>query len=324
MYLTRVWGYAVYIICFTIVTINFEDWAECDSRGTHYPIPEPVNASQGPEPEPEPYLWTLPCARTSTGNDDEYVFEMWLGVLMLAYSAIYTCFMFKHECHQLRIDGRAYFGDVWNLLDITSAVFTLISLAFTLVSWASKEQHAKTHRALDIIQAHALLLGWWKALYFLRGIDLTSFLVNMLLQIARDMAPFLIILAVVLLGFATAFHLMLRHDLVTPDRPNGDEEETMFDQTLTSVFGVVGMMFGAFEVTEFRQGLSDGEFFGGSQGPGEAWISLLDLTVFLLIVPLVMLNALIAIMSDTFDRVKSDAQASKIHDRAELILEMEG
>ena len=101
----------------------------------------------------------------------------------------------------------------------------------------------------------------------------------------------------------------------------------MYDHTLTSIFGVVGMMFGAFEVTDFRQALSDNELLQigplAAQDPA-SWVSLFDLLVFLVAVPLVMLNALIAIMSDTYNRVKSDAEAAKIHDRAELILEMEG
>jgi hypothetical protein len=156
---------------------------------------------------------------------------------------------------------------------------------------------------------------------------MTSFLVNMLKMIVVDMAPFLIVLVVVLLAFAFSLHLMLRHDLSPPDNPSGLEEDTMFDHTVTSIFGVIGMMFGDFDPGDFRQALSDSHIgFGRDENnPGAAaWFSLIDLTFFLLIVPLVMLNALIAIMGDTYDRVKADAESSKIHDRALLILEMEG
>ena len=324
MYLTRVWGYAVYIICFTIVTINFEDWADCLHPGKLRPIAvndTHIFDSDGEEVEDE-YVAII-CRKYAN-----YAIAQTMGLIMVVYSALYTFILMKHEFHQLRLDGlRVYIQDVWNWLDFLAAVFTSVSLVWTAVIWVGEVSDREMHRSLDIVQAHALLLGWIKVLYFLRGLDQTSFLVNMLLQIIRDMSSFLIVLLVVLVAFASSFHLMLRHDLIRPDKPNGEEEEIMYDHTLTSIFGVVGMMFGAFEVTDFRQALSDSELL--QIGPlaaqeSASWVSLFDLLVFLVAVPLVMLNALIAIMSDTYNRVKSDAEAAKIHDRAELILEMEG
>eukprot|EP01043_Picozoa_sp_COSAG02_P087539 COSAG02_NODE_24800_length_677_cov_1.115917_1_plen_210_part_10 len=190
--------------------------------------------------------------------------------ILLFYSFAYNTVMSYHELQQMYKDKLAYFKTFWNLLDLTAALATFASLVFTFANWITKEDEAVRLRSLDAVQAHALLLGWIKVLYFLRGLDTTSFLVHMLKMIIVDMAPFLIVLAIVLVAFAISFHLMLRHDLEPPDRPNGEEEETMFDNTVTSVFGVLGMMFGAFELNDFREAMSDAHIgFGRHEGGGE-------------------------------------------------------
>lgn len=329
MYKTLVCGYMMFIMSITLVTLKFEDVAECYKPGTHFPAEDKLlmqNITGCTYVEPD----VVDGVRVGYTVKKQYLVSYVIFFILLFYSFAYTTVMTYHELQQLCKDKWAYFASFWNLLDMTAALATFASLVFTFANWITKEDEAVRLRSLDAVQAHALLLGWIKVLYFLRGLDTTSFLVNMLKMIIVDMAPFLIVLAVVLVAFAISFHLMLRHDLEPPDRPNGEEEETMFDNTVTSVFGVLGMMFGAFELNDFREAMSDAHIgFGRHEGGGEysgpaSWLSLIDLTFFLLIVPLVMLNALIAIMSDTYDRVKLDAHASKIHDRAELILEMEG
>jgi hypothetical protein len=45
--------------------------------------------------------------------------------------------------------------------------------------------------------------------------------------------------------------------------------------------------------------------------------------IFMLMVPTVMFNALIAIMGDTYGRVNDQKQAASLHERAKLVLELE-
>ena len=326
MYMTLVKGYLMFIICFTFVTLNFEDVTECYKPGTHF------------KPRDKLLMQNITdCVYTAPEFDEDgdrvytlnkgYLAYYIIFIIMWFFSLAYNMVMTIREWQQLREEGREYFATFWNLLDLGSLSVTFASIVVSFIFWLRDESDNLALRSLDVLQAHALLLGWIKVLYFLRGLDMTSFLVNMLKMIVVDMAPFLIVLVVVLLAFAFSLHLMLRHDLSPPDNPSGLEEDTMFDHTVTSIFGVIGMMFGDFDPGDFRQALSDSHIgFGRDENnPGAAaWFSLIDLTFFLLIVPLVMLNALIAIMGDTYDRVKADAESSKIHDRALLILEMEG
>ena len=329
MYMTLVKGYVAFIISFTFVTLEIENVTECYRPGTHF--------------KPENYEDTLVmgnitgCLYTAPeldadGNRVGYTLNKgylaWyiVFIIMWLFSLAYNIVMTVHEWQQFMEEKRKYFASFWNWLDLISASVTFASMFVSLIFWIRDENDNVLLRSLDVLQAHALLLGWIKVLYFLRGLDMTSFLVNMLKMIVVDMAPFMIVLVVVLMAFAFSFNLMLRHDLKPPDTPSGLEEDTMFDNPVTSIFGVIGMMFGDFDPGDFRQALSDSHIgFGRDENiSGPAWFSLIDLTFFLLVVPLVMLNALIAIMGDTYDRVKEDAEASKIHDRALIILEMEG
>lgn len=314
MYYTLVKFYMLHIISFTIMTLTFENWADC-----YQPRLNRNETSHGCN------VYTLEDDGTWKSNGSWLAWYI-LGWILGTYAFLYNCLLFKHEVHQVCANGPlSYVKDFWNVIDLLSSVLSFMSMVITLVYWMTTETDYERLRTLDVIQAHALLIGWLKVLYFLRGLDTTSFIVNMLLKIGRDMISFLIVLFVVLVAFATAFHLMLRHDLETPDRPNGDLEEMMFDRVLTSFFGVLGMMFGSFEFTEFREAVSDSHWgeIDPEKGEGASWISMIDLTIFLMVVPLVMLNALIAVMSDTYDRVKEGAEASKRHDRAVIILEME-
>ena len=80
-------------------------------------------------------------------------------------------------------------GCKWNWLDSASIAATLCWLGYN--SW----DHGKHTQAFEGV---AILLGWMKMLYFLRGFETTAFVVNMLSEIAVDMLPFLIVLLVIM------------------------------------------------------------------------------------------------------------------------------
>ena len=96
-----------------------------------------------------------------------------------------------------------------------------------------------------------MICCWLKVLYFFRGLDETSFIVNMLIKIGFDMAPFLLVLAVVLIAFAASFFLLLRHDLFAPDDA-GSGTPGLFADVAPSFLGAFEMMFGNFDGSVFR------------------------------------------------------------------------
>lgn len=179
MYHTMVWGYAAHIACFTTVSVKFEDWAECYSPGTFYVDVNTTHLNHiftsGQHIAGENVgaygLWAYPCITLDAEGEKIEAYDadgsswggwLLLGWMMGAYSTVYIGVMLRHEYKQARQDGRKYLSDFWNLLDLASAGFALLSIILLLIYYMTAESNTRNLRVLDVIQAHGLLLGWIK------------------------------------------------------------------------------------------------------------------------------------------------------------------
>ena len=101
----------------------------------------------------------------------------------------------------MREGAWSYMTDFWNAVDVSAEVLTLVAVMHignTDIWCAYREYECmSTARAW---QASALLLTWYKILYFMRGFEYTAFVVNMLNQIVVDMGNFLIVLFIILVA----------------------------------------------------------------------------------------------------------------------------
>eukprot|EP01045_Picozoa_sp_COSAG04_P015874 COSAG04_NODE_1287_length_7366_cov_18.273153_3_plen_1522_part_00 len=181
MHLTISYAYLLYIVSFSIVTIFF---------GVRSP---------------------------GSGHFLEPVMTVLLG-----FTLVYTLLLLNREAHQLvRIHRsfRRYIADSWNKFDIVAEVLAVCALTLTGVCKArsgSPEASSESSGSVGAvseaelcpiemdtvheIQAVAGLMGWLKAVYFLRGFDTTAPIVRMLGEILKDMVPFLVVLAFILVA----------------------------------------------------------------------------------------------------------------------------
>ena len=218
---------------------------------------------------------------------------------------LYNMLLLKHEYTQMREDGiKSYLSDFFNVIDIAGALLSAVSLL--MMTYLGGAETDPNQLMLDVIQALAMLFCWFKVLYFLRGLDQTAFLVKCLVQIGIDIRYFLVVLAVILTAFCIAFFLLLRLGI------DGEGHSESFKELPMSFVSVYDMMFGSFDPAWF------------SDAPNMAFVSIIVFMVFMLIVPTVMLNALIAIMSDTYMVVQESSKETNVQQRAEIIRELEG
>ena len=126
---------------------------------------------------------------------------------------------------------------------------------------------------------------------YLRAFRSTGALVSLLGSMALDMLPFLVILLCVVVAFSTCFYLL------------GE-----WDSMSESFFGAFMVMLGEF-------GIYDEKF--------EHTLPRIFLSVFLLVVLVVLMNLLIAIISDTFERVIERKAAQFSKEQATLICHLE-
>lgn len=120
----------------------------------------------------------------------------------------------------------------------------------------------------------------------------------MILNIANDMKFFLLMLGIVLTGFAEAFWIMSKGDHTMP-------------------FGTVSKAF--LSSFDFMLGNSDSDFSGTSSKV----LATLLYVMFMIIVALLLLNLLIALMGESFSRVNEKGPAQFRYEQAKIILELD-
>lgn len=137
----------------------------------------------------------------------------------------------------------------------------------------------------------------------------------MITGIMRDSGTkyFTIILIVCMVGFAAGFFVLYENQNFEDLKYDVEDKSSQKQENpFMSVFSAYTLMLGEFEVTEFPD-TSSGEYFSTA----------LLFIVFTAFINIIMLNLLIAIMSDIFDRVQESAQSEFLFARARIILEFE-
>jgi hypothetical protein len=269
MYLTKFVAYIGYILSFTVLCLTLDL----------------VDESSG----------SAAITTSASGSNDTTgdTLMSWLSPTLWAIVAVNTGLVLFYELRQALSDGvHNYLKDPWNYLDLAAALLVAVSLYLMRASTGGSDE----------VYAVAGFLCWFKVLFFLRGLDQTAFLVSMLSAIVLDTTPFLVVLLVLMIGFAFAFFMLQR------GQKQNDSLFVSFPGSSLAVFDM-GIM-GDFDVDVFR--LAPNWFIG---------VPLF--VTFIVMVPIVMLNSLIAIMSDTFERVQQNTTAASRQERAKIILELE-
>ena len=193
---------------------------------------------------------------------------------------------FAIESIEIRNKGcRAYFSDFWNYFDVLRFAF-----AFTYfgAAMAASSESAKT-----VLLTLLSFFQSVKAFHIFSLFKSTRVLLRIVIEIIKDMIPFMLFV------LATTLTVSLLFASATP-------EPALSAATFTGfLMHVYRLDFGDFDLNGY---------------------SALDIAIFILavlIVPLVLLNMLIAIMGDTFDRVKEEQGRRDFQEMAGIIYRYE-
>jgi WD40 repeat protein len=132
------------------------------------------------------------------------------------------------------------------------------------------------------------IVAWIRLFSYFRLLDSTRYLINMLFEIIKDMLPFFAILISANAGFGLLMHQLNPKDSI-----------------MTVLKDTYKIAYQDFETSTY----DDMEW---------VWFLLISI-----INPLIMLNLLIAIMGDTYDRVKESQNVADIQELLNMILETE-
>ncbi len=193
--------------------------------------------------------------------------------------------------------GLSYFSDIWNYFDLGTHIMYIV--AFVLFVQRSREEWT--------FAAVTILLVWFKLLSFFRGFQGAGIFVRLVFRMAYEIRYFMLIWAVVLLGFANAYIMML---------PVGTADYITMPIALVSIFD------GAFQGLDlWIRNSSDPFLFEGD--PSLYNLQLVVFVIFTLIATLLMLNLLIAFMGSVFQEVMAVSEPSYLLGKAGLILSLE-
>lgn len=138
------------------------------------------------------------------GNEDSSL----ICIRILEFLSVYFILL---ELNQLRVQGPYnYFLGGWNYLETSPLILILINC-----------ETAKEGKGLDVlffrIQAVAALLMWTKFFYFLRSFEASSYLIRSLIEIAKDMWVFALVLSCLVIGLADAFGSVSKSMTLKPE-----------------------------------------------------------------------------------------------------------
>ena len=219
---------------------------------------------------------------------------------------------------------RELFGSIWDFLDTVSLIFLLINFIsmffFTVLD--SEEDMASIIQsnsywfrfAASIVTLPILSLN---TLYYLQGFEASGQLVRMIIGIVKGVRVYVGIMFIIMSGFSMAFYMFFKLD---DDGSKKDDfsdcyEEKSFRNPAETLLMSYGVMLG-------EVGKPQKDYTANSN-----WIiAMVGVTLFVVftfIINIVMLNLLIAIMGDIFDKIQENAKAEYMFAKAGIICEFE-
>jgi len=222
-------------------------------------------------------------------NGSYHITSLVFGIVILMFNVFWAYV----EIRQIFFHGFEYIASFWNMLDLFSVIFNTTVVVMEL----TEAKFEDTNR----VAAISVLVLYFKLFYFLRIFFATAYLVRMIIEIIIDMKFFVGVLMIATIAFGNSFYILGRNS------PDGENlaGSNVFDAFIFSY----KMGLGDFLTDDF--GTRDEEFL---------WIFFLLDTIIILIV---LLNLVIAIMGDTFDKVQETQEKSMLQELANMIRENE-
>lgn len=199
--------------------------------------------------------------------------------LLVIEIIINSCFLF-YELSQALSGLKSYFTDVWNMLDASRIIILYTHAA---VSLANANRVAE-----DVLLMLLTLVMWTRLVGYLRIFDGTRYLIHMIIEVIKDLGPFLILFFMSTLGATFTFY----------SNANGED----FGDWLLATYSISYGGWDFYRNTDLKYVI----FFG---------ISLAN--------TLILLNLLIALISDTYERVRGHLDIVDMQELADIILEVD-
>ena len=218
-------------------------------------------------------------------------------------------FILSQEFYQCSRDYVRYLKSVWNYIDLSPLGFASFGPVLQLAGYDIRphgatddeeqivDQHPRLRSIPSIIQVIASMLLWMKFLYYLRTQKEFGYLIRMITEVIRDMITFLVVMGVLIIAFSEASYSLSN---------NKFSSEHVLDDFFSAVTFTFYNAMGELSMDGFEDDYV-------------AWALFFFCALFNLIV---MLNLLIAIISDTYGKVASTQEEFALKERAGVVSDL--
>ena len=136
--------------------------------------------------------------KNSSDEDSDVVF--W----SLIMNAFIVCFVIGHmydEGKQLIVAKLKYFSSIWNIIDVFLVFFALVTTTFDIMSCLEVWNHPESLKSLH---AFTIFLGYLRILSFARGIEGSSFMVKLIIEVLYDIRYFLLLMFIFIFALTSS------------------------------------------------------------------------------------------------------------------------
>ena len=213
-----------------------------------------------------------------------------LRIVLLSLAGYFLLISFR----SFVVQGPArYLTNPWRYIDI----IPLATIIFALLFEYFTSDYPQFERAVNGLSA---FLMWLKFLYFLRMYRQSSKFISMIVAVISDMKIFLLVFLVSLITFSQSMYIISN---------NNEPEHRFISSIWDSLLFTYNISLGSWDVTGF--------------GEANKFIMITLFLMSTLFLCIIMLNLLIAVISDTYARVNESSQNELYRNFADLIVENE-
>jgi len=201
-------------------------------------------------------------------------------VIFCVYFCMNEYIQFQNESSAFK-----YLTSFWNYIDLIPNILVLCALAIALIKGytTDKSVNGDVMQWERYLNAIASFFICFRLLYFLRIFRMYGHLIKTIVEVLIDMKVFMVILFMSILTFSGSFFILAQ---------NNRGDKVFIESYMQSIMQMFELMLGEF----------DTEKFSSSVGSAIVYFMFALAALFLIVV---MLNLLIAIISDTFANVQS-------------------
>jgi WD40 repeat protein len=211
--------------------------------------------------------------------------------VFMVIAFVLNCILVLYEVVQMSFTGISYWEDLWNLIDL--ARFVLFTLLFFLTFWYEVI-------TLPYLEVLVILIAWVKGLTYFRIFNSTRYLVYLMFEVVKDMISFITMTFYAIVGLSLMLYTMKNFEDKSAE----------------------GQEYGKFLAYTYMNGIGDYGTFDFDVGKFEL-TSFMIFSLTSIVNTIIMMNLLISIIGDTYDRVQQGIMVADLKQLAEMIVEIE-